>query len=64
MKASDIREMTELELNKALEDILKEQLAVKLQKATGQLAQTSKVKEIRRDVARLKSEINSRAKKA
>ena len=64
MKASDIREMTELELNKALEDILKEQLAVKLQKATGQLAQTTKVKNIRRDIARLKSEINSRANQA
>lgn len=64
MKASDIREMTDLELTKALEDALKKQFDAKLQQATGQLATTSDVKVIRRDIARLKTEINSRAKSA
>lgn len=64
MKASDIREMTDLELSKALEDALKKQLQVKLQQATGQLASTVEVTNLRRDIARLKTEINSRAKSA
>ncbi len=64
MKASDIREMTDLELTKALEDALKKQFDAKLQQATGQMSTTSDVKKIRRDIARLKTEINSRAKSA
>ncbi len=64
MKASDIREMTDLELSKALEDALKKQLELKLQQATGQLVDSAQVKKIRRDIARLKTEINSRAKSA
>lgn len=64
MKASDIREMTDLELTKALEDALKKQLSSKLQQATGQLASPVELKNLRRDIARFKTEINSRAKSA
>ncbi|MGL4854585.1 MAG: 50S ribosomal protein L29 [Lentisphaeria bacterium] len=64
MKASDIREMTEQELAKNLEDALKKQLTMNLQQATGQLADTAQMKKVRRDIARMKTEINSRAKTA
>ena len=66
MKAADIRAKTPDELNDELASLKKEQFNLRFQKATGQLEKTSRVREVRRDIARIKTIIAERsaAKKA
>lgn len=54
-KASDIRTKTADELNDQLGSLKKEQFNLRFQRATGQLENTARVKEIRRDIARIKT---------
>jgi large subunit ribosomal protein L29 len=61
MKAADIREYTEDELNKAVEDTQRELFNLKIQHALGQLEDTSHLRALRRDVARLRTEETQRA---
>jgi large subunit ribosomal protein L29 len=53
MKASELREKTEAELNELLIELHREQFNLKMQKATGQLSKPDQVRRIRRDVARV-----------
>lgn len=53
MKASELREKTEAELNELLVELHREQFNLKMQKATGQLSKPDQVRRIRRDVARV-----------
>ena len=55
MKAADIRTKTADELDTQLGDLKKEQFNLRFQKATGQLEKTGRVKEVRRDIARIKT---------
>jgi len=55
MKAVDVRGMTPDQLNDELEKLKKEQFNLRFQKATGQLEKTARVKEVRRDIARVKT---------
>ncbi|MFC4349762.1 50S ribosomal protein L29 [Kordiimonas lipolytica] len=55
MKAADLRQKSQDELRKELEDLKKEQLNLRFQAASGQLENTARVREIRRDVARIKT---------
>jgi large subunit ribosomal protein L29 len=55
MKASDIRTKTADQLNDELGSLKKEQFNLRFQKATGQLEKTARVKEVRRDIARIKT---------
>jgi large subunit ribosomal protein L29 len=55
MKASDIRTMTDDQLNDELVKLKKEQFNLRFQRATGQLENTSRVRQVRRDIARLKT---------
>ncbi|WP_295813163.1 50S ribosomal protein L29 [uncultured Nitratireductor sp.] len=55
MKAVDVRAMTPDQLNDELVKLKKEQFNLRFQKATGQLEKTAHVKEIRRDIARIKT---------
>ncbi|WP_367714673.1 50S ribosomal protein L29 [Nitratireductor sp. GISD-1A_MAKvit] len=55
MKAVDVRAMTPDQLNDELVKLKKEQFNLRFQKATGQLEKTARVKEIRRDIARIKT---------
>ena len=55
MKASDIRAKTPDQLGDDLAALKKEQFNLRFQKATGQLEKTARVKEIRRDIARIKT---------
>ncbi len=66
MKAADIRAKTPDELNDELASLKKEQFNLRFQRATGQLEKTSRVREVRRDIARIKTIIAERsaAKKA
>ncbi|TLP48781.1 MULTISPECIES: 50S ribosomal protein L29 [Cohaesibacter] len=53
MKASDVRAMTSDQITDELEKLKKEQLNLRFQQATGQLENTVRVRQVRRDIARL-----------
>ena len=55
MKAQEIRQMTVDELEDQLAKLKKEQFNLRFQRATGQLENTARVREVRRDIARLKT---------
>jgi large subunit ribosomal protein L29 len=52
---SDIRGMTPDQLQDELLSLKKEQFNLRFQRATGQLENTSRVREVRRDIARVKT---------
>ena len=60
-KASDFRAMTSDERGDKLAELKKEQFNLRFQGATSQLEKTSRVKEVRRDIARLKTLANETA---
>ena len=51
--ATDVRAKTPDELSTMLLDLRKEQFNLRFQRATGQLANTARVRQVRRDIARL-----------
>ena len=55
MKAVDVRGMTPDQLDDELAKLKKEQFNLRFQKATGQLEKTARVRQIRRDIARIKT---------
>jgi large subunit ribosomal protein L29 len=55
MKAADVRAMTLDQIDDEVLKLKKEQFNLRFQRATGQLENTSRVRAIRRDVARLKT---------
>ena len=55
MKASEVRRKSGDELREQLLQLKKEQFNLRFQKATGQLENTNRVREVRRDIARLKT---------
>ena len=55
MKASDVRGKTQDQLSDELASLKKEQFNLRFQKATGQMEKTARVKQIRRDIARIKT---------
>jgi large subunit ribosomal protein L29 len=59
MKASEIRQKSASELNDLLVDLRKQQFDLRMQLGTGQLAEPHKLREIRRDIARVKTVLNS-----
>ena len=61
MKASELREKSVEELNAELLGLLREQFNLRMQHATGQLAQTHQLKKVRRNIARVKTIITSKA---
>ena len=61
MKSNELREKSVDELKAALGDELKSQFKMRMQHATGQLNETHKVKETRRNIARIKTVINQKA---
>ena len=55
VKASDVRTMTQDELTDELAKLKKEQFNLRFQRATGQLENTARVRQVRRDIARIKT---------
>lgn len=55
MNASDTRAKTPDELKDELASLKKEQFNLRFQRATQQLESTSRVREVRRDIARVKT---------
>ncbi len=60
MKANEIHELTDNELTKNLEDTQRELLNLRIQAQTGQLENSARIRIVRRDVARFKTEKNAR----
>ena len=55
MKATDIRVMTKDQVQDEILKLKKEQFNLRFQKATGQVDNTARIRQIRRDIARLKT---------
>jgi large subunit ribosomal protein L29 len=60
MKAADIRQKTDDELDEMLIDLRKEAFNLRFQKASGQLENTARMREVRRDIARIKTTLHVR----
>jgi large subunit ribosomal protein L29 len=57
MKASELREKTVEDLQQSLVALLKDQFSYRMQHSTGQLGQSHLLKNVSRDVARVKTVI-------
>ncbi|MCB1649881.1 MAG: 50S ribosomal protein L29 [Pseudomonadales bacterium] len=62
MKANELREKTVAELNEQLNTLYREQFSARMQKSTGQLAQTHLTGSIKKDIARIKTIITEKQK--
>ncbi len=60
MKAADLRQKTEDELVEQLHELRREAFNLRFQKASGQLENTARVREVRRDIARIKTILGER----
>jgi large subunit ribosomal protein L29 len=60
MKAEDVRQKTDDELGEMLLDLRKEAFNLRFQKASGQLENTARIREVRRDIARIKTTLHTR----
>jgi large subunit ribosomal protein L29 len=64
-KASeDFRHKTPDQLRDKLADLKKEQFNLRFQKATGQLERTSRVRQVRRDIARIETVLSEKSKQS
>jgi large subunit ribosomal protein L29 len=54
MKAKELRSSDVAGLQKQLEDLLREQFNLRMQRGVGQLTRPSRMKAVRRDIARVK----------
>jgi large subunit ribosomal protein L29 len=55
MKAKEIQELSEIEVEKKLRDTRDEHVKMRMSKQTGQVEETHKLKDLRRDIARLET---------
>ncbi|MGB0084675.1 MAG: 50S ribosomal protein L29 [Rhodomicrobiaceae bacterium] len=55
MKISAVRDMTPDQLHDELIKLKREQFNLRFQKATGQLANTARVRDVRRSIAKIKT---------
>lgn len=60
MNASELRGMDQVALTKELNDLLKAQFNLRMQIAMQQLNNTSQLKKVRRDIARVKTVLNAK----
>ena len=63
MKPSELRGKDNAELQKELEGLLKAQFGLRMQVATQQLSNTSQMKKVKRDIARVKTIMKEKASK-
>jgi large subunit ribosomal protein L29 len=64
MKASDVRARTNDELTEQLDILARESFNLRFQCANGQLENTSRVRQVRRDIARIKTVLGERHQRA
>lgn len=63
MKAKEIRSMDKDAARKELQELLREQFNLRMQRATGQLANTARMRAVRRDIARVRTVMNESRRK-
>ena len=61
MKASELHQKDQAALNKELSDLLKAHFGLRMQLATQQLTNTSQLKKVRRDIARVRTVLTEKA---
>ena len=64
MKANELREKTVDDLNSELVALLREQFNLRMQNGSGQLSRPHQMKDVRRNIARVKTILNEKAGKA
>ena len=62
MKASELRGKNPEELQQELNELLKAQFGLRMQVATQQLTNNSQIKKVRRDIARVRTLLNEKAR--
>ena len=62
MKASELREKSQEELRETLHDLLKEQFNLRMQQGAGQVARHHVIRQVRRNIARVKTVMNEKRK--
>ena len=55
MKSSELRAKDQAQLDQELNELLKAQFSLRMQKATQQLSNSSQIKRVRRDIARVRT---------
>jgi large subunit ribosomal protein L29 len=60
MKVEDLRQKSDDELNQQVLDLRKEAFNLRFQRASGQLENTARVRQVRRDIARIKTVLHER----
>lgn len=60
MKAEEIRAKSQDELKEQLVQLKKEQFNLRFQQASGQLENTARVRQVRRDIARIKTSLGGK----
>jgi large subunit ribosomal protein L29 len=63
MKASEFRAKSGDDLQKELNELLKAQFGLRMQHATQQLSNTSQIRKVRRDIARVRTVLKEKAAK-
>ena len=61
MKASELKGKSTDELRQELQSLLRAQFSLRMQKATQQLTNTSQIRKVRRDIARVRTFLNQKA---
>ncbi len=64
MKASDLRSRTVDELSEEVDTLGREIFNLRFQRASGQLENTARVRQVRRDIARIKTILGERSRAA
>ena len=63
MKANELRQKSEADLRQELEGLLRAQFSLRMQQATQQLTNTSQMKKVRRDIARVHTVMREKSAK-
>jgi large subunit ribosomal protein L29 len=62
MKAEDVRQKTPDQLKSSLVDLRKEAFNLRFRRASGQLENTARVREVRREIARIQTVLNEKSR--
>jgi large subunit ribosomal protein L29 len=60
VKANELRAKDQAQLSRELEELLRAQFGLRMQKATQQLTNSSQLKRVRRDIARVRTILNEK----
>jgi len=64
MKVEELRKKNSSDLQNELQELLKEQFKLRMQKSSGQMSNTARFKSLRRDIARIKTVMNEMGNQA